>query len=432
MAIPPPPPPPPPPQNKSRANPIPLLKYDYKRLKKKKKRKKKKEKKHPPPPIFSERKCPVCGTVSSKELFRQEFAKIQGVSFLDGYNVVSCEQCGFVYASNIPEQADFDAYYINANKYEHEIEQPDIITGRYEHIIQEIIRFNTDKTASIVDIGCARSEILRSLKNIGFSNLTGIDPSAKNIEYLKSKGINGIHSTIKNIDTSKQYEIVFFLAVLEHIQDLRLTVDTLYSATDQNGITIIAVPDMTAAASSELPYQEFSREHINYFTEVSLSNLMMQHGFYVIFLKKERGELIGFFRKQSKTIQKDISGEQYIQHYIAQSKKYEDEIYANLLPYSDVPVIVWGLGTFTQRFLAKNILKNITALVDSNPQYAGKKYGDICVISPQELAKYKEPILLAVSLRYIDAIIHAIKDDLKLENEIIRIHIYNSFEYRLQ
>jgi 2-polyprenyl-3-methyl-5-hydroxy-6-metoxy-1,4-benzoquinol methylase len=385
----------------------------------------------PPPPNFSERKCPVCGTGNSKGLFRQEFAKIEGVSFLDGYNVVSCGQCGFVYASNIPDQADFDTYYINANKYEHEIEQPDVITGRYEHIIQEVVRFNADKTASIVDIGCARSEILRSLKNMGFSNLTGIDPSIKNIEYLESKEIKGIHGTIKNIVTSKQYEMVFFLMVLEHIQNLHETLEILYSVTAINGMAIISVPDMTSLASKELPYQEFSREHINYFTAVSLTNLMMQHGFCAIFIKKERGELIGFFRKPSATVQKDINGECCIQHYIEQSKKYEDEIYKNLLPYSNVPVIIWGLGTFTQRFLAKNILKNIVALVDSNPQYAGKKYGDICIISPQELAKYKEPVLLAVSLRYIDAIMYTIKDDLKLENEIIKMHADYSFEYIL-
>jgi 2-polyprenyl-3-methyl-5-hydroxy-6-metoxy-1,4-benzoquinol methylase len=362
-------------------------------------------------------------------MFTQEFAKIEGISFLESYDVVSCEQCGFVYAANIPEQADFDAYYINANKYEHEIEQPDIITGKYEYIIQEVIRFNVDKTAPIADIGCARSELLRSLQNKGFSNLTGIDPSIKNIEYLKSKGINGIHATIKNIDASKQYEIVFFLSVLEHIRDLHQTLKTLYAVTATNGIIVICVPNMAVPAPNELPYQEFSREHINYFTEISLSNLMMQHGFNAIFIKKEGGELAGFFRKQSTAIRKDSSGERAIQYYIEQSKNYEDEIYTHLRQYSDIPVIIWGLGTFTQRLLAKKILKNITALVDSNPKYAGKKYNNIDIISPSELKKHKEPVLLAVSLRYIDAIIHTIKDEMKLENEIIKLNADYLFVY---
>lgn len=375
------------------------------------------------------RKCPVCGNKKTRLLFTQTFAKIDGVSFLDGYDVVSCEQCGFVYASNIPEQEDFDKYYINSNMYEHEIIQPDIITDRYEHVIQEIMRFNASKTVSIIDIGCGRSEILRSLQKKGFSGLTGMDPSVKSIEYIKTKGINGINGTIKTMDTSKQYDIVLFFGVLEHIVDLNQALNQLYAITSTNGILIITVPDMTAPSPCEFPYQEFSREHVNFFTDVSLSNLMMQHGFHVIFLKKEGGDITGFFGKQSTSIQKDIGGEQYIQHYIEQSKKYENEIYSNLTKLSNVPVIVWGVGTFTQRLLAKSILKNIVALVDSNPQYADGKYNDVCIISPHELSRYKEQILLAVSSRYIDTILHIIKDEMKLDNEIIKIQTDYSFMY---
>jgi len=381
-------------------------------------------------PHFSKRQCPICGNAEVKLMFTQEFANIEGISFLNGYDVVSCKQCSFVYASNIPEQAAFDEYYVNSNKYEHEIEQSDIITGKDEHVIEEIVRFGVDKTTSIVDIGCAKSEILRSLQKLGFTNLTGIDPSVKNIEYLKSKGIDGINATIKNIGTSKQYEIVLFIGVLEHIQDLDQTLNILYDLTKTNGLLIVGVPNMNAPLLGEFPYQEFSREHINFFTTVSLSNLMRKHRFHMVLSKSiGKGDLVGFFRKESNSVQPDTSGVQKIQHYIDQSKIYEDAIYVNLMRYSDTPVIVWGLGTFTQRLLAKNVLKNITAMVDSNPQYAGKKYNDIRIIPPVELKNYKEPVLLAVSPRYLDAITHTIKDELKLNNKIINPHPDYTFEY---
>jgi SAM-dependent methyltransferase len=377
------------------------------------------------------RSCPVCGNAEVKLLFTQEFAKIDGLSFLDSYDVVSCERCCFVYASDIPEQAVFDEYYVNSNKYEHEIEQPDIITGEYEHIVREISGFVCDKSTSIVDVGCAKSEVLRSLRNLGFSNLTGIDPSVKNVEYLKGKGINGIHATIKAIDTSKQYEVVMLLAVLEHIQDLHQTMKILYAITAVDGILVIWVPDLTAPVSTELPFQEFSTEHINYFTEVSLSNLMMKHGYNSLFFKKRHGEILGFFRKESKSFLKDIGGERRIQYYIGQSEKYENIIYANLMKYQDIPIIVWGLGTFTRRLLGKNLLKKIVVIVDSNPDYAGKKYNDVDIIHPDELRKYREPILLAVSLRYLDDITYTIKDKLRLENEIIKVCTNYTFEYQM-
>jgi len=378
-----------------------------------------------------QRKCPVCDAVSAKEMFRQEFAIMDGISFLGGYDVVSCERCGFIYADNIPAQTDFDAYYVNMNKYEHEIEQSDVITGRYEHIIKDIVHLEVDKTAPVVDIGCARSEILRSLRNMGFSNLTGIDPSVRNVDYLKSKGINAVHATINTMNTSMQYEVVFFLAVLEHIVDLHQTLNALYSVTAMNGIMVVTVPDMAMPASGELPYQEFSREHINYFTGVSLSNLMMRYGFYTMLQRKWHGEIVGFFRKQPAAAHNDSIGVQSIRHYIERSKYYEDVIYSGLRRYSDSPVIVWGCGTFTQRLLARNVLKNIVALVDSNPQYASKKYRNIDIIQPDELKNYNVAVLLAVSPRYIDAIIHTIRDEMKFENEIIRLHTDYSFDYSM-
>jgi 2-polyprenyl-3-methyl-5-hydroxy-6-metoxy-1,4-benzoquinol methylase len=379
--------------------------------------------------MLLKRPCPICDFSDNKKLFSQEFAYIEGISFLKGYDVVSCKMCGFVYADNIPDQSVFDSFYINANKYELEIEQPDSMTGVYDYLIDELVHLGINKAARIVDVGCARSEILRSLQNIGYTNLTGIDTSIKNVEYLVSKGISGIHSTVGAMDALIQYDVVFSTGVLEHIVDLHQAVGALNKITAVNGVIVVCVPDMAALMSGELPYQEFSREHINYFTELSLSSLMLRHGFNLMFMKKGRSFLTGFFRKHPGKFRRDDSGERHIENYIASSKKYEEEIYANLRQYSDVPTIIWGLGTFGQRLMANNVLGNIVALVDSDPRFAGKKFGDICTILPSELVRFKEPILLAVSTRYIDAIEQTIKCDLKLENEIIKLHADYMFDY---
>jgi len=371
---------------------------------------------------FYTRLCPVCGGADARKMFRQDFAKIVGVSFLEGYDVVSCEGCGFVYADNIPEQADFDSYYINSNMYELDYEYQNMLTGKHDHIIQEIINLNIDKTASIADIGCGRSEVLRNMLDLGFTNLTGIDPSVKNVDFLKNKGINSIHATLSSMNTLKQFDVVFFLGVLEHVVNVNQTLQKLYEVIKKNGILAIGgIPDMESPPVGDLPYQMFSREHINYFTKVSLSNLMMRHGFYAINLKNVSGNLVGLFKKIPKEIQNDKTGQFRVQSYILQSEKYEDEIVANLMPYKDIPLIVWGLGTFGQRILEKKIMRNIIVLVDSNPQYFGKTYGSISVIPPNELKRYRETILLAVSPHYVDAIIRTIRNEMELENEIIKL-----------
>jgi 2-polyprenyl-3-methyl-5-hydroxy-6-metoxy-1,4-benzoquinol methylase len=373
------------------------------------------------------RDCPICGNGDFEILFKQKFASVAGVSFLDGYDVVSCNKCGFVYASNIPDQKYFDIYYINSNKYEHEIEQPDTITGRYDNILKEILRFANDTALSIVDVGCARSEILRLLQNNGFSDLTGIDPSIKNINYLKKKNIEGIQGAIGTIDINRQYDIVLFLSVLEHIQDVNTALDVLYRLVADDGMLVVNVPNIEYPMDKELPFQEFSREHINYFTPTSLSNLMFQHDFQSIVLRKTTGELIGMFKKKDKNIVPEKNSR--IVQYIEKSDSYEKEMYKALLAYKNVPVVIWGLGTFTQRLLSNKILDNIVAFVDSNQEYRGKKYNNIPIISPDELNKYSEPIILSVSFRYINSIINTINNDLKINNEIIRLHETYDFIY---
>jgi hypothetical protein len=161
----------------------------------------------------------------------------------------------------------------------------------------------------------------------------------------------------------------------------------------------------------------------------TLTNLMLRHGFQNVFYKSHVEGMVCFFKKTVNGIRKDDAGERHIRQYIERSKQYEEEIYTNLAPYSNVPVIIWGLGTFTQKLLAKNVLKNIAALVDSNPAYTGGKYHGISIIPPAGLKNHKEPIVLAVSFRYMDTVIRAIREDLKLDNEIIKLHNDYAFIY---
>ena len=57
------------------------------------------------------RACPICASLDSRVLFRQSFESLSDVEFLNGYDVVVCEPCGFAFANGIPEQPVFDEYY---------------------------------------------------------------------------------------------------------------------------------------------------------------------------------------------------------------------------------------------------------------------------------------------------------------------------------
>lgn len=67
---------------------------------------------------ISERKCPICGTSEGEVLHKQHFVLPEGHPLSDGYDVVSCVKCGFVYADTTATQDDFECFYTKFSKYE--------------------------------------------------------------------------------------------------------------------------------------------------------------------------------------------------------------------------------------------------------------------------------------------------------------------------
>jgi hypothetical protein len=218
--------------------------------------------------------------------------------------------------------------------------------------------------------------------------------------------------------------------VLEHIRELNNTINKLYNIINDNGSIIIDVPDMAQCSPQELPFQEFSTEHINYFTIGSLSNIMSMHGLVCVKYKSNKATLTGVFKKGSvDDIKFDFDGCRFIEKYIEKSISYEQEIYRHIEKYKNVALILWGCGTFMQRLLSYNILQNIVVCVDSNKNFRGNLINGIKIISPDELKAYNQPILITTSLRYIDDIVDTIRNKLELNNEILKLHSTYKFEY---
>ena len=148
--------------------------------------------------------CPICGHKERTQLFQQRFASIEHVTFLTGYDVVQCENCGFLFADQIPEQEQFDEYYRSSSKYEVDytghiplasmIEYYRHSLGFFESVLQGIGR--DPKRSKIVDIGCATGDFLQFMKENGYSDLSGVDPSAECIKFLERRGIRGVQSSL--------------------------------------------------------------------------------------------------------------------------------------------------------------------------------------------------------------------------------------------
>jgi SAM-dependent methyltransferase len=389
------------------------------------------------------RPCPVCKANSPLLYFRQNFSERFDGSLLSGYDVVVCRECGFGYANHIPSQFLIDRYYKILSKYE----QEDLgnigssfNTDRFQAIANFIVQTLPSKQISILEVGCATGELLGCLKEKGCSNVIGLDPAPYCSQVADR--LYGVRVEVGNIfnlrSLARTFDYVIMIGVMEHIHDLARAFENLRSILSPSGRLLIEVPDVIRfACYPDAPFQQFSTEHINFFSPISLENLLGVNGFRKIASAKfERNQststimpvVTGLFELCDEfefQVSKDFETGSSLDKYIHQSRKVHEEIRRIIdnLAQEKKPVIVWGVGTHTLRLLSESSLgeANIAAFVDSNSKYWGMDLNGVPVLAPQSIIARKEAILIS-SRVYQDVIERTIRDELGMQNEIIKLY----------
>jgi 2-polyprenyl-3-methyl-5-hydroxy-6-metoxy-1,4-benzoquinol methylase len=390
--------------------------------------------------VRTSRKCAVCGGDEKITLYEQRFST---VCLIEGYTVVACRRCGFAFADDLPEQEAFDAYYRDLSKYEYQDRggrESDNDESRLREVATTLAGLIPNKQTRILEIGCSTGRLLGFLSEDGFQNVCGLDPSPVCAASARELyGVTVLTQSASDLARShQQFDFLIMVGVLEHIRELESTLCTLRGILTPNARVYLDVPDATQFADwPDAPFQQFSTEHINYFSGVSLANLMRSHGFAQIFSEKVLRQYTDatvmpsvqsvFENRDAAPVAPvpDEQSEQRLRQYIAQSRAVDERIRQLIerTAGNREPILVWGVGTHTQRLLATGGLDrvNISAFVDSNPRYHGQRLRDIPIVSPDSLADRSEPILVCsrVFQKEIEQQIH---QQLHLSNEVLSLY----------
>ena len=395
-----------------------------------------------PTRISATRDCPICGSPDFTCIYRQSFEHMWQGGLLDGYDVVICNECGAGFANGIPPQSAFDTYYRDLSKYEYAYrdgkESPED-ASRQEHLAKLLSEVILDKGSRILEVGCANGKLLGLLKERGYANVYGIDPSPGCAEAAnRLYGVRVFTYSIFEMPAPEDpYDFVILLGVMEHVRDLRTAVAELREQTSDRGRVFIGVPDAAhLVMAHDAPFQEFSTEHINFFSARSLSNLMISNGFDEMSCKPVRLEtepgvfipvVLGVFERSSisRPIMKDDETRRGLADYIREGQRLDSDLRFRIEAAlaKNVPLLVWGVGTHTRRLLANGVLSkgNIAAFVDSSPKYVGKSLQGIRIIAPQEVKGRSEPILIS-SYAFQNEIEQQAREELRLTNEIVLLY----------
>lgn len=107
-----------------------------------------------------------------------------------------------------------------------------------------LLRCAVPADATVVDIGTGTGANLRLLRQIGFKNVTGIDPSAEAARWCAEKGLGDVKfGDAKGLPLPDQsVDLVIATDVIEHVEDDQLAVNEIYRILRPGGTVLFTVP----------------------------------------------------------------------------------------------------------------------------------------------------------------------------------------------
>jgi SAM-dependent methyltransferase len=385
----------------------------------------------------------VCGGIGFRVLYEQRFAPFSEGSALDGYDVALCDACGAGFAQGVPPQADLDAYYRDMSKYENPERggsSSSVDISRFRAIAAMIAPFVPAPDARILEVGCATGGLLHEMRMAGFNRVTGLDPSpACALQARALHGVDVLTGTLTEPPGELGvFDLVILLGVLEHLRDTEPALKSVRALLAPRGRMFVEVPDVAGFVRFlDAPFQQFSLEHLIFFSEVSLANLLGAHGFSPLLgVGGARAHSLGStmpvlssVAEKTETaggapVRDEVTGPALVS-YIEASAALEESVGRAIdrLVKSQRPVVVWGVGTHTAHLLAKRGLgaANIRSFVDSNPRYHGKKLNGVPIESPERLRNRTEAVVIS-SRVFQQEIVRQLREGLGCRNDLVLLY----------
>ncbi len=177
------------------------------------------------------------------------------------------------------------------------------------------------KNTKALEIGSGTGFFLKLLKENGFKNLVGVEPSESLSQKHKSQDIqifNGFFP-VSNVDQAS--DLIISYGVLEHIYDLKDFLKSIHSNLQSNGLFIGSVPNCKSYISNG-DISMFFHEHWNYFDTKSLSSLLSSFNFEIVdFYHSSAAGALYFVCRKSKGVQKTKPDLEEFEHFKRKARR---------------------------------------------------------------------------------------------------------------
>lgn len=229
--------------------------------------------------------CPVCKE-NKYVTFGESVTSLYSVK---PYTLASCENCSHIFISDPPDAVELDAIYQETYNYESHLAIEEEKKWRIDKTISRLRNIMPMNT-TIIDIGCMYGFALDMFRNLGYSDLIGIEIDKSAGNKCRAKGYDVFEGTFSEWIRSTSYRkdmaktCIYMSHVIEHIQDFDSFFDEVHKVLKTGDYFILLVPNARARTARWLKkYWGWWQVpvHLHHFSEESTATLLSSNKFKV-------------------------------------------------------------------------------------------------------------------------------------------------------
>ena len=181
------------------------------------------------------------------------------------------------------KQRLYDSYISSGQAGGHILRKHGLDIKQYPYLSHLIKKYlPSQKDVAILDLACGHGSLVYCLKQLGYSNVQGVDISAEQVGLAHELGMTEIKcQDIKEylVNKNDTFDVIFLMDILEHFnkQELFSYLDIVCQSLRQNGMVVIHVPNAEGIFGMRIRYGDLTHE--NCFTPQSMSQALTTCGF---------------------------------------------------------------------------------------------------------------------------------------------------------
>ncbi|MFQ5900626.1 MAG: methyltransferase domain-containing protein [Thermodesulfobacteriota bacterium] len=226
--------------------------------------------------------CNLCGA-DSYRLFLEK----------DGFNIVTCNNCGLTYVNPRPSDKDIKRLYQEEDYFKRDRDG----IGYRDYFADEKLHINTfkrelnliekiKKGGSLLDVGCAAGFSLKVAKERGW-RVYGVEMSKSASLYARDMfGVDVFNGTLEEAGyPDDHFDLITAYGTIEHTPDPLAFIKGVRRVLKEDGILVLATPD-TGSWLGNRRFQYKPLEHLYYFNRHVITKMLKKADMEVFGVRK--------------------------------------------------------------------------------------------------------------------------------------------------